>query len=83
MQETNFSSSATIYGDARFLPITEEHPVSALNPYGQTKLSVENSLKEKITSDDTWSIINLRYFNPAGAHPSGDIGEDPRTSHLI
>ena len=75
-----FSSSATVYGDARFLPITEEHPVSALNPYGQTKLSVENCLKEKITSDDTWSIINLRYFNPAGAHPSGDIGEDPKNS---
>lgn len=73
-----FSSSATVYGEPKFLPYTEEHPLSAMNPYGQTKLVVEEMLRALYVSDPTWSIAILRYFNPVGAHESGLIGEDPR-----
>jgi UDP-glucose 4-epimerase len=73
-----FSSSATVYGDPRRLPLTEEHPLSATNPYGRTKLVVEDLLREVQASDASWKIGILRYFNPVGAHGSGLIGEDPR-----
>lgn len=73
-----FSSSATVYGDPKWLPITEEHPLSVKNPYGRTKLMVENILRDLFKADPSWSIGILRYFNPVGAHPSGRIGEDPR-----
>lgn len=72
-----FSSSATVYGDAKIIPITEDSPLSATNPYGQTKLMIENILRDLYTSDNTWNIAILRYFNPVGAHKSGTIGEDP------
>ncbi|KAK9703713.1 GDP-mannose 4,6 dehydratase [Popillia japonica] len=74
-----FSSSATVYGIPQFLPITEEHPTGqgCTNPYGKTKYFVEEILKDVCTSDKEWSVILLRYFNPVGAHESGDIGEDP------
>ena len=73
-----FSSSATVYGDPQRLPITEDHPLSATNPYGQTKLDIENMLRALHTSDPAWRIAILRYFNPVGAHLSGLIGEDPQ-----
>ena len=73
-----FSSSATVYGDPRFLPLTENHPLSATNPYGQTKLTVEHMLRDVQRSDSSWRIGILRYFNPVGAHSSGLIGEDPQ-----
>ena len=73
-----FSSSATVYGDPKWLPITEDHPLSVKNPYGRTKLMVENILRDLHKADPSWSIGILRYFNPVGAHPSGQIGEDPR-----
>lgn len=73
-----FSSSATVYGDPQFLPLTEDHPLSATNPYGQTKLTVEHMLRDVQRSDSTWRIGILRYFNPVGAHASGLIGEDPK-----
>lgn len=72
-----FSSSATVYGDPRYLPIDEDHPTSATNPYGRTKLHIEEMLTEVAASDAGWRIACLRYFNPVGAHPSGLIGEDP------
>ncbi|WP_299011490.1 UDP-glucose 4-epimerase GalE [uncultured Shewanella sp.] len=72
-----FSSSATVYGDPASLPITEDFPTSATNPYGQSKLMVENILSDLYQADNTWNIARLRYFNPVGAHPSGLIGEDP------
>ncbi|WP_257252845.1 UDP-glucose 4-epimerase GalE [Endozoicomonas sp. SESOKO3] len=72
-----FSSSATVYGDPATLPITEDFPLSATNPYGRSKLMVEEVLGDLFKSDTDWSIALLRYFNPAGAHPSGRIGEDP------
>jgi UDP-glucose 4-epimerase len=72
-----FSSSATVYGDPEFLPLTEEHPLRATNPYGRTKLMIEEILRDLYLSDPEWSIAILRYFNPVGAHPSGRIGEDP------
>lgn len=72
-----FSSSATVYGDPEVLPITEESPRSSTNPYGQSKLTVEHILEDLALSDNRWSLIPLRYFNPVGAHPSGQIGEDP------
>ena len=83
MQATNikrviFSSSATVYGDPQFLPYTEDHPLNPVNTYGQTKLIVENMLRDLFASDASWSIGILRYFNPIGAHESGLIGEDPR-----
>ena len=73
-----FSSSATVYGDPQQLPLTEQHPLSATNPYGQTKLVIENMLRDLYRSDPSWRLSILRYFNPVGAHRSGLIGEDPR-----
>jgi len=73
-----FSSSATVYGDPQQLPIPESHPLSATNPYGQTKLVIEGILRDLFQSDPTWRIGILRYFNPVGAHASGLIGEDPQ-----
>ncbi len=73
-----FSSSATVYGDSAVLPLSEEMPVGrATNPYGWTKIMMEQVLGDLHTADPTWSIVLLRYFNPVGAHPSGLIGEDP------
>lgn len=72
-----FSSSATVYGDPHKVPITEDFPLRATNPYGRTKLMIEEILHDLYTSDNTWDIAILRYFNPVGAHPSGLIGEDP------
>ena len=73
-----FSSSATVYGDPVSLPITESAPLSATNPYGQTKLMGETILRDLGASDAAWQTACLRYFNPVGAHESGLIGEDPR-----
>ncbi|MEA4924892.1 MAG: UDP-glucose 4-epimerase GalE [Syntrophomonadaceae bacterium] len=72
-----FSSSATVYGDPASVPILEDFPLAPTNPYGSTKLIIENILRDLYTSDLTWSIALLRYFNPIGAHASGLIGEDP------
>lgn len=72
-----FSSSATVYGIPDKVPVTEDFPLSAINPYGSTKLMIENMCRELYASDDQWSIILLRYFNPIGAHESGKLGEDP------
>jgi len=73
-----FSSSATVYGDPQQLPIPEDHPLSATNPYGQTKLVIEDMLRDVFRGDPSWHIGILRYFNPVGAHESGLIGEDPQ-----
>lgn len=73
-----FSSSATVYGDPDKLPITEDQPLSATNPYGRTKLVIEDMLRDLYNSDSSWAIAILRYFNPVGAHESGLIGEDPK-----
>ena len=73
-----FSSSATVYGTPQHLPLREDAPVSSTNPYGTTKLMGENILRDLQLADPRWAIANLRYFNPAGAHESGLIGEDPR-----
>ncbi len=73
-----FSSSATVYGDPQRLPLTEDHPLSATNPYGRSKLMIEDMLRDLHRSDPQWRISILRYFNPVGAHASGLIGEDPR-----
>lgn len=73
-----FSSSATVYGDAEFIPIPEESELSATNPYGRTKLIIEDILRDLYKSDRTWNIALLRYFNPVGAHESGLIGEEPK-----
>ena len=73
-----FSSSATVYGKPQNLPVSEDHPVgSCSNPYGTTKLIVEEILSDICKADASWNVVLLRYFNPVGAHPSGDIGEDP------
>ncbi len=72
-----FSSSATVYGDPESLPITEESKRSCTNPYGQSKLTVEYILEDLSRADRALNLITLRYFNPVGAHPSGQIGEDP------
>lgn len=78
-----FSSSATVYGDPHSVPIAEDFPLTATNPYGRTKLFIEEILRDKATADglnqlaEPWKIALLRYFNPVGAHPSGLIGEDP------
>lgn len=72
-----FSSSATVYGEPAALPITEAFPLSVTNPYGRTKLMIEQILQDLFSSDPQWHIALLRYFNPVGAHPSGLIGEDP------
>jgi len=73
-----FSSSATVYGDPHALPITEDFPLSATNPYGRSKLMIEEILGDVARADPTWAIAVLRYFNPVGADPSGRIGEDPQ-----
>ncbi len=73
-----FSSSATVYGNPHALPITEDFPLKATNPYGQTKLMIEQILNDLYISDNDWDIAVLRYFNPVGAHESGLIGENPR-----
>ncbi len=73
-----FSSSATVYGDPASVPIREDFPLSATNPYGRTKLMIEEILMDLARAERDWSLIALRYFNPVGAHPSGRIGEDPR-----
>lgn len=73
-----FSSSATVYGDPHKVPITEDFPLSPTNPYGRTKLIIEEILRDLHGSDEAWKVVLLRYFNPVGAHPSGVIGEDPR-----
>ena len=73
-----FSSSATVYGDPRSLPLREDAPTGATNPYGRTKLFIEEMLRDLAGSDAAWRIAILRYFNPIGAHPSGLIGENPR-----
>jgi len=73
-----FSSSATVYGEPQQLPLTEEHPLSATNPYGRSKLFIEDMLRDLHRSDPGWRIAILRYFNPVGAHESGLIGEDPQ-----
>ncbi|MGF1543344.1 MAG: UDP-glucose 4-epimerase GalE [Parvularculaceae bacterium] len=73
-----FSSSATVYGDADQSPVAEDARTAPANPYGRTKLMIEEMLKDLARADPAWRICNLRYFNPVGAHPSGRIGEDPR-----
>ena len=73
-----FSSSATVYGADAPVPYREDAPTNPVNPYGRTKLMVEEVLRDVAASDATWRIGLLRYFNPVGAHPSGQIGEDPR-----
>lgn len=83
MQETSvrtlvFSSSATVYGQPEYLPLDERHPVRATNPYGRSKVHVEDLLKDLSASNPDWRLVCLRYFNPVGAHESGLIGENPR-----
>ena len=73
-----FSSSATVYGDPATVPITEDFPLSATNPYGRTKLFIEEIMRDVCAADDRWRCVLLRYFNPIGAHPGGRIGEDPQ-----
>ena len=73
-----FSSSATVYGKPKSVPIREDFPTSFTNPYGATKLMIEDILKDIYKADKTWNVILLRYFNPIGAHESGLIGEDPK-----
>ncbi len=73
-----FSSSATVYGDPASVPVTESFPTAATNPYGRTKLFIEGILQDVHKSDPSWNVILLRYFNPVGAHVSGQIGEDPK-----
>jgi UDP-glucose 4-epimerase len=77
VQTLVFSSSATVYGDPESVPISEDAPLSATNPYGHSKLMVEQILRDTQLSDPGWNIALLRYFNPVGAHESGLIGEDP------
>ncbi|MGF1754487.1 UDP-glucose 4-epimerase GalE [Vibrio makurazakiensis] len=83
MREANvktlvFSSSATVYGDPASVPITEDFPTSATNPYGRSKLMVEECLTDFQKANQDWSITLLRYFNPVGSHPTGELGEDPQ-----
>jgi UDP-glucose 4-epimerase len=78
VQKLVFSSSATVYGEPDQVPITETFPTSATNPYGRSKLIIEEMLRDIYNSDKNWDIAILRYFNPVGAHSSGLIGEDPK-----
>ncbi|AIW16359.1 UDP-glucose 4-epimerase GalE [Vibrio tubiashii] len=83
MREANvktlvFSSSATVYGDPASVPIREDFPTSATNPYGRSKLMVEECLTDFQKANPDWSVTLLRYFNPVGSHPSGELGEDPQ-----
>ena len=73
-----FSSSATVYGVPQSLPLTEDHPLSATNPYGRSKLMIEDMLRDFHAAQPDWALSILRYFNPVGAHPSAEIGEDPK-----
>ena len=82
MEENNvrnliFSSSATVYGSPIYLPVDENHPLKATNPYGQNKIDIENMLADK-SKDGKWKVVSLRYFNPIGAHPSGLLGESSK-----
>lgn len=77
VQSLVFSSSCTVYGDPHRVPVTEDFPVSATNPYGRSKLMIEEILRDLHRADPSLSVALLRYFNPVGAHPSGRIGEDP------
>ena len=82
MEEVNckniiFSSSATVYGDPHTVPILEDFPLSVTNPYGRTKLMIEEMLTDIYKADANWNVVLLRYFNPIGAHESGDLGENP------
>ncbi|VDP65672.1 unnamed protein product [Echinostoma caproni] len=78
-----FSSSCTVYGTPHFLPLTEEHPIGdCVNPYGASKFFAEIILKDLCRSDPNWNVVSLRYFNPIGAHPSGDIGEHPSVPYV-
>ena len=77
VQNIIFSSSATVYGDPEKVPITEDFPLSCTNPYGRTKLMIEEMLQDLAAADSNWNVVLLRYFNPVGAHSSGRIGEDP------
>ncbi len=72
-----FSSSATVYGDPRSVPVREDFPLSATNPYGRSKLFIEDMLRDLVRAEPEWRVALLRYFNPTGADPSGQIGEDP------
>ncbi len=72
-----FSSSAAVYGEPQYLPIDENHPTASTNPYGRTKLHIEEMLEDLVNSDPSWGVVCLRYFNPVGAHDSGLIGESP------
>jgi UDP-glucose 4-epimerase len=78
VKELVFSSSATVYGNPETVPIKEDFPLSATNPYGRSKLIIEEILRDLYASDHEWNIILLRYFNPIGAHKSGRIGENPK-----
>lgn len=78
-----FSSSATVYGDRNEPPFIEDMPLSAINPYGSTKLVIERILTDLCASDNEWSVVLLRYFNPVGAHESGLIGDDPQVPFNI
>lgn len=73
-----FSSSATVYGDPQYLPIDEAHPLAPTNPYGRTKLQIEQILEDQCSADPEFRVVNLRYFNPVGAHSSGLLGENPQ-----
>lgn len=77
LKQLVFSSSATVYGDPASVPIKEDFPLSTTNPYGASKLHIEDMLRDLYRSDDSWRLALLRYFNPVGAHESGEIGEDP------
>ena len=72
-----FSSSATVYGNPQYLPIDEDHPITAINPYGSTKIMIEDILLDLSNSDKDWNFISLRYFNPIGSHESAIIGDNP------
>ncbi len=78
LKQLVFSSSATVYGSPQYLPYDENHPLNPINPYGRTKLQIEQMLQDIANSDNDWRMISLRYFNPVGAHESGLIGENPR-----
>lgn len=78
MKKLVFSSSATVYGSPKTVPIKEDFPLSVTNPYGRTKLMLEDIFRDFYVADPEWNIILLRYFNPIGAHKSGLIGEDPK-----
>ena len=73
-----FSSSATVYGNPKYLPLDESHPTAATNPYGRSKLHIEEMLQDQCRADPAWRVLSLRYFNPVGAHSSGLIGDNPR-----